>query len=179
MSTTAKDITVAAAAPAAIVVVAVDTPNGDAADNGLPDPARCVTLDGSCTYRIAAARTSQQQRTRRSNRGVDTADAKNPWGLSLGAGPRTPRRLVEPRRRSPRRRSPQRRSGLRAIRGAQVVESAADSVAIVRGGTADPPHWPARSGSLASVASVGLPAGRARCSNDSGVGWGDRTARSL
>src|SRR6476469_2502844 len=123
VGTTAKDITAAAAAPAANAVVAGGIPNGVVADNELRDPARCVKLDGSCRYRIAASSTWKRQRTRRNNRAADMAAAKNPWGLCLGAGPRTLRRLVEPRQRSR-----QRRSGRRVIRRARVGESAADSV---------------------------------------------------
>lgn len=171
MDTTAKDITAAAVAVADAVV---DTPHGDAADNAPRDPARCVTLDGSCTYRIAGASTSKRPRTRRSSRAADTADANNPWGLSLGAGPRTTRRRVEPQRPSP-----QRRPRRPVIRRAWVWESAADSVAIVRGDGVGPPQSPARSDSRASVAIVALRDGRARCSNDSGVGWVERSARSL
>lgn len=57
MGTTAKDVMAAAATLAASADAAVDVPHGDAGDNSLPDPARCVTPDGIRTYRIAAATT--------------------------------------------------------------------------------------------------------------------------
>lgn len=170
MSTTAKDITAAAVANAD---VAIGIPNDDAADSGLRDPGRCVKPDGTRTYRNAAATRSRRPRTSHSNRDADMAAAKNPWELWLGAGPRTTQLRLEPQQRSPRRPSEQ-----RVIRR-WVGESAADSVAIVRGDGVGllPSH--ARSDSRAIVANVELHDGKARRNNDSGVGWVDRTARSL
>lgn len=183
MGTTAKDITVAATVNAD---VAVGIPRGDAADNELRDPARCVKPDGTRTYRTAAATQSRRPRTRCSNRAADMAAAKNPWELSLGAGPRTTRLRREPQRRSPQRRvpvpgrrSPQRRSERGVIRRRWVWESAVDSVVIVRGDGVAPLRSHARFDWRAIVAIVGLRDGMARCSTDSGAGWVDRTAHSL
>lgn len=182
----AKDITAAAATRVAIADAAVDTPHADAADNAVPDPARCVTPDGTRTYRIAAATTPRRPRTPRSNRDDDMADVENPEGLSLGAGPRTlrppaPRTLRLPtREQQPPAVSPHtlrtlapRPHRLPAVEQTRPSpgESAADSDALVHGGNAGLPQLHARSDSPASVASVGLPDGTDRCSSDSGVGW--------
>lgn len=162
MGTIAKDITVAATAN---IDVAVDIRRGDAADNGLRDPARCVKPDGTRTYRTAAATRSPRPRTRRSNRAAGRVVAKNPWELWLGADPRTTRL-----RREPRQQSPQRRSRRGVIRRGWGVELAADSVAIVRGGSVDRLRLHARSDWRAIVAIVALPDGKARCNIDSGAG---------
>ena len=99
--TIAKDVTAAATALKASDDAAVDTPPVDAADSGLPDPARCVRLGGSRSNRSAAATTPRQPRTTRSSRDVHTSEGKNRQILTLGAGPRAPRGPPEPEERTP------------------------------------------------------------------------------
>jgi len=171
--TTAKDITAAAPTPAAIAGAAVDNrPDADD-DNATPDPARCATPDGNGTNKNAAATTPRRPRTARSNPAAGTDERNNPHDLPLGAGPRTPPPpALRPAHRPPAPPAP-------AVPTAWARESADDNAAIAPDGNAGPPRSNARFGSLDNVANAAPPGGTTRCSNDSGDGRDDRTARSL
>jgi hypothetical protein len=168
--TTAKDVTAAATTAVASDEAEVGTPPDADGDNGLPDPTRCVTLDGNRTNRNAVATMPTPPQIPRSNPVAGTDDRKNPQELWLGAGPRVTRVAAAERERS---------SQPRAVRTASVRKSAADNAATVPDGDTGPPRSTARSGSPASVASVGHPGGKTHYSNGSGVGWAETTARSL
>jgi len=170
--TTGKDITAAATGPVPIDEDAVDTPPDVGDGDALPGPTRCATPFETRTNRTVVPTTPTSPRTSRSNPDAGTDDRNNPQELSLGAGPRTIRMPgPEPVR-------PSRPRAVRTVPTAWAGESADDNAATVPVGDSGPPRSTATSGSIDGDANARPPGGTRRCSNDSGVGSADRTARS-
>jgi len=175
--TTAKDVTVAAMVLAANAGGVAGRHCGVVVDSGIPDPARCGTLGGSRTNRIVEGNSPTGPRTPRSSLAERTTAAKNPQSLTLGAGPRAPREVESEWQATavPALRVPSKST----IREERSAESDVDTVATAPGGVACQVRWPARYGSIGTVATVGPRGNTSRSSIDSGDAWADTTVRSL